>query len=75
MPSIGPSDLSATLQVIITLAILPIGGLAVLFSLIFLGGRVVRPRTVRARLRTGTAAAVLVIMLALLDIYLAISAV
>jgi hypothetical protein len=65
MPSIGHSDLAATLQVIIALAILPIGGLAVLFSLIFLGGRVMRPRTVRARLRTGAAAA----------IYLAISAV
>jgi hypothetical protein len=73
VPSLLPSDLSATLQVVVAFAIFPIGGLAVLFSLIYLGGEVVRPRTVRGRLRGGLLACTLVIALALLDIYLALS--
>jgi len=54
-------------------AIIAAGSLATLFSLIFLGGRVVRPRSVRRRLRAGVAAALIVIALAALDIYLAIT--
>jgi len=64
---------TAALQTVITIAILIVGSLAVLFSLIFLGGRFVRRRSVLTRLRTGIVAAILVILLAALDIYLAIT--
>jgi hypothetical protein len=64
-------DTSATVRLAITYAIVAFSGLAVLLSVIFIGGRVVRPRSVRARLRTGIVAAILVIVLAVLDVYLA----
>lgn len=49
-----------------------VGGLAMLFSVIYLGGRAIRLRTVQMRLRAGGVAAVLLIILAALDVYLAI---
>jgi len=55
------------------LLVIAVGGLAALFSVIYLGGRVLRPRTVRARLRAGILAAILLIVLAALDVYLAVA--
>ena len=52
---------------------LVVGSLTTLFSAIYLGRRVLRPRSVRARLRAGLFAAVMLIALAGLDVYLAIS--
>jgi hypothetical protein len=67
------TNLTSILQLFITIGILVVGGVAVLYSLIFLGGRVVTPQTIQTRLRTGIIAAVLVIALAVLDIYLALT--
>ena len=59
---------------LIYIAIVGAGGLAALYSLVFLGGRFVWPRSVQARLRAGVIASALVVVLAILDIYLAITA-
>jgi hypothetical protein len=50
---------------------LVVGGLATLFSVIYLSRRAVQRRAVRARLRAGVTASILLIALAALDIYLA----
>lgn len=63
-------DLPVPLHVILTLATALVGGLTILFSLSFLGGRVLRRRTVQARVRAGIGSAMLVIVLAVLDIWL-----
>jgi hypothetical protein len=75
MPTVVPEEIWSSIQVAITYAMLACGSLTVVFSVAFLGGRVVRPRAMRRRLRTGLGAAILVIALATLDIYLAITAV
>ena len=72
MPPIVLADLLATLTTITAIATLVVGCLATLFSVIFLGGRAVRRRIVRARLRAGVTASILLIGLAALDIYLAV---
>jgi hypothetical protein len=73
MPSVDLTSLTGALQFFITVGILIIGTVAVVYSLIFLGGRVVTPRSIQTRLRAGVIAAVLVIALATLDIYLAVT--
>lgn len=70
MPASVLLDTSDFLHVAVTVALVLVGGLTVLFSLLFLGGRVVRRSTLQVRVRTGIVAAILVIVLALLDMYL-----
>jgi hypothetical protein len=65
--------LSVTLNAAIIYLTIIVGSLATLFSVIYLGGRVIRPPTVRARLRAGVVAAIFLIVLAALDVYLAIA--
>jgi hypothetical protein len=67
-------DAFGILQIVVTVATVLIGGLTVLLSVSFLGGRALRPSRVRTRLLTGILAALVVIALAGLDIYLAVSA-
>lgn len=74
MPTVVPEAILSFIQVAITYALLACGSLTVLFSVAFLGGRVVRPRAMRRQLRTGLGTAIFVIALAALDIYLAITA-
>ncbi len=62
-----------TIQLWVTIGTLIVAAIAIVYSFIFVGGRVVTPRAVRARLRSGVIAAVLVIALAALDIYLTVA--
>jgi hypothetical protein len=71
MPPIVLADFLATLTTLIAILTLVVGGLATLFSVISLSARAVQRRTVRARLRAGVTASILLIALAALDIYLA----
>ncbi len=71
MPLIVLADLLATLTTLTAIATLVVGCLATLFSLIYLSRRAVQRQTVRARLRAGVTASLLLIGLAALDIYLA----
>jgi hypothetical protein len=64
--------LSITLNAAIVYLTIIVGSLAVLYSVIYLGGHTIRMRTVRARLRAGVVAAIILIVLAALDVYLAI---
>jgi hypothetical protein len=73
MLALARSDLFTTLKTVVIYLTVLIGGLATHFSVIYLGGRVIRPRTVRARLRAGVVAAILLIALAALDVFLAIA--
>lgn len=54
----------------VTVAIIAVGGLTLLFDLNFLRGRVLWRQTVRQRAQRRLAIAIIVIVLALLDIYL-----
>jgi hypothetical protein len=71
MPPFVLADLLATLTTLIAILTLVVGGLATIFSVIYLSARAVQRRTVRARLRAGVTASILLIALAALDIYLA----
>ena len=72
MPLFDRTNPSSTVQLVVTIGTLIVAAVAIVYSLIFVGGRVVTPRTIRARLRTGIVAAILVIALAALDIYLTV---
>lgn len=65
------ADFLATVTTFTAIATLVVGCLATLFSVIYLSTRAVQRRTVRARLRAGITASILLIALAVLDIYLA----
>jgi hypothetical protein len=71
MPPIVLADFLATLTTLIAILTLVVGCLATLFSVIYLSTRAVQRRTVRARLRAGITASILLIALAALDISLA----
>ena len=71
MPPFVLADFLATVTTLTALATLVVGCLATLFSVIYLSTRAVQRRTVRARLRAGITASILLIALAALDIYLA----
>jgi hypothetical protein len=71
MPPLVLADFLATVTTLTALATLVVGCLATLFSVIYLSTRAVQRRTVRARLRAGITASILLIALAALDIYLA----
>jgi hypothetical protein len=73
VPFLDLSNAPNVLRLFITAGIVVIGAVAVVYSLIFLGGRVVTPRSIQTRLRAGVIAAVLVIALAALDVYLAVT--
>jgi hypothetical protein len=72
MPLFDRSNPTSTIQLVVTIGTLIVAAVAIVYSLIFVGGRVVTPRTIRARLRTGVIAALVVIALAALDIYLTV---
>jgi hypothetical protein len=71
MPPLVLADFLATVTTLTAIATLVVGCLATLFSVIYLSTRAVQRRTVRARLRAGITASILLIALAALDIYLA----
>jgi hypothetical protein len=72
MPIAVLFDGFATVQVAVIYLTIVVGGLATLFSVIYLGARAIPARTVRTRLRAGVVAAIILIVLAALDVYLAI---
>ena len=61
------------LLLLTTIGTVFVGSVAIVYSIIFAGGRFVKPRQVQARAVTAIATSVLVIVLAALDIYLAFS--
>ena len=73
MLALTGSDLVTTLGLVVAYLTVVVGGLVTLFSLIYLGGRAIRLQTVRARLRAGVLAALILIALAALDVFLAIA--
>jgi hypothetical protein len=72
MPFFDHTIPTSTIQLVVTIGTLIVAAVAIVYSLIFVGGRVVTPRTIRTRLRTGVIAAIVVIVLAALDIYLTV---
>jgi hypothetical protein len=73
VPNVSFSNLNVDLQVFATIGTLIVGSVAIAYSLFFIGKRFTTPRKVRARLRGGVIAAVLVIALAVLNIYLTVT--
>jgi tellurite resistance protein TehA-like permease len=73
MPSFDLNNFTPSIQFLVTIGTLIVGSVAIIYSLIFVGGRVVTPQTIRTRLLTGIIAAFLVIALAALDIYLSVT--
>jgi hypothetical protein len=72
MPFFHNNNLTSTIQLVVTIGTLIVASVAIVYSLFFVGGRVVTPRTIEARLLTGVIAALVVIALAALDIYLTV---
>lgn len=72
MAPIVSSDLSSALAVAIAIATVMDGGLAVVLSIFYAGGKVLRRRSARIRLRAELIACIILIGLAALNIYLAI---
>jgi len=72
MPLLGNTSPKLTVQLLVTAGTLIVASVAIVYSLIFVGGRVVTPRSIRGRLRAGIIAAIAVIALAALNIILTI---
>lgn len=70
MPPMAFADIFSALTTFTATATLLDGGLAILLSIFFAGGRALRRRSVRVRLRTELLATVFLIGLAALDIFL-----
>lgn len=73
MPLLGYTNPTLTVQLLVMIGTLIVAGVAIVYSLIFVGGRVVTPQSIRSRLLSGIIAAIVVIALAALDLYLTIT--
>jgi hypothetical protein len=69
---LGNSNPKLTIQLLLTIGTLIVAGVAIVYSVIFVSGRVVTPRSISRRLRSGIIAAMVVIALAALNIFLTI---
>lgn len=72
MPLFDNTNPTPTIQLLVAIGTLIVATVAIVYSLIFARGRIVTPHTIRVRLRTGIIAAMIVIALAVLDIYLTV---
>jgi hypothetical protein len=72
MPTFDHINLDTTLQVFAAIGTVVVGGIAIVYSFLFVGERTIRTGKARGRLLTGIVAAFLVVILAMLDIYLTV---
>ncbi len=72
MAPLVSSDPPSALAIAIAIATVIDGGLAVILSIFYAGGKVLRRRSVRIRLRAELIACIILIGLAAVNIYLAI---